>query len=809
MRFPSQRPRPSRTMRFEPLEGRCLLSALPALDVRLGDFVASGLQQEIARPLAAATDLTGLAQVRTEYGLTGAGQTVAIIDSGIAYDHAALGGGFGSGYHVVGGYDFAEGDTNPYDDGPAGGHGTHVAGILAGNSTYYAGVAPGVDVVSLRVFDDAGHGQFDWIEQALQWVHANRNAFAHPITTVNMSLGAAWNSSTLPGWAVLEDELAVLEADGIFVAVAAGNSFQSSSQPGLSYPAASTHVVPVASVDADGTLSYFSQRDPRVIAAPGRSILSTVPDYLGDMNGVADDYAQLSGTSMAAPYVAGASVLLREAYQFAGIANVSQQMLYQTMVNTADTISDPLTGRNYFRLNLDRAIDSIMPADDFGSTAATATNLGTIGDKRSVKGAIERLQDQDWFAFTAGTSGTISITVAPDGNLTPKWQLPNGIKTSIDASGRVLSFDVTAGQSYTFGLATAKGLGHYSLDFALKANAGSINWGTVQQGRFNGYQVTAAGAWFNLTAAADGILTIEALAARGSGSAQLQLYDASGRLVASSTATADGGRIDFTTTAGAAFRLRAVAVGGATSVDFRVTDLVAKVGNSLRVTGTEGNDNFVFHAGKNYVLSLNGVSYQFAAAAAASLLFDGRGGNDAAVFESEGNSSATLRPGSAEMTGAGFQAKATNVETLTVRSSGTANRAMLYDSAGDDALVAGPTYASLSGSGFANRVEGFQTVYAYATAGGKNTAQLYDSAGNDTLVLTAQDARLSGRGFYIRAAGFAEVYAYATAGGYDTGRFQTLAGSTAPAVSSSRSGVKSILDTAAVDRVLQLQGTWR
>jgi hypothetical protein len=795
-------------MRFEPLEGRCLLSALPALDARLGDFVASELRQQVARPLAVAADVTGLTQVRSEYGLTGAGQTVAVIDTGIAYDHAALGGGLGSSYHVVGGYDFAEGDANPYDDGPAGGHGTHVAGILAGSSAYYAGVAPGVDVVSLRVFDDAGHSQFDWIEQALRWVHTNRNAFAYPITTVNLSLGAAWNSSTLPGWAVLEDELAQLEADGIFIAVAAGNGFQSSGQTGLSYPAASAHVVPVASVDADGTLSYFSQRDPRVIAAPGRSISSTVPDYLGDRNGVADDYAQLSGTSMAAPYVAGASVLLREAYQYAGVANVSQQALYQKLVNTADTISDPITGRNYFRLNLDRAVDSVMPADDFGSTAATAATLGTITDKRSVKGAIERLQDQDWFTFTAGASGTVSIAVAPDGNLAPKWQLPSGVKTIVDASGRVLSFSVTAGQSYTFGLATSKGLGHYTLDVAIKANAGTTNWGTVQQGRFNGYQVTAAGAWFNLTAAADGILTIEALSSRGSGSTQLQLYDAGGRLVAASTATADGARIDFTATAGAAFRLRAVAVGGATNVDFRVTDLVAKVGNSLRVTGTEANDNLVFHAGKNYVLSINGVSYQFAKAAIASLLFDGRGGSDAAVFESDDNCSATLRPGSAEIVGSGYQAKATSVETLTVRSSGAANRAMLYDSAGNDALVAGPTYASLSGSSFANRVEGFQTVYAYATAG-KNTAQLYDSAGNDTLVLSVQDARLSGRGFYIRAAGFAEVSAYATAGGYDTGRFQTLAGSTAPAVSASRLGVKSILDTAAVDRALQLQGTWR
>ncbi len=83
--------------------------------------------------------LTGLDQARQQFGLTGIGQTVAIIDTGIAYDHIALGGGFGPNYRVVGGYDFAENDANPYDDAPAGFHGTGVAGVVGGTAT---GVAP-------------------------------------------------------------------------------------------------------------------------------------------------------------------------------------------------------------------------------------------------------------------------------------------------------------------------------------------------------------------------------------------------------------------------------------------------------------------------------------------------------------------------------------------------------------------------------------------------------------------------------------------------------------------------------------------
>ncbi|MEO8498969.1 MAG: S8 family serine peptidase, partial [Planctomycetota bacterium] len=111
-------------------------------------------------------DLTGVNYVFNNYGFSGQGQTVAIIDSGIAWDHVALGGGLGSEYRVVGGYDFAERDANPYDDGPSGFHGTHVAGIVASSDAAHRGVASSVDLVGLRVFDDNGAGYFNLVEEA-------------------------------------------------------------------------------------------------------------------------------------------------------------------------------------------------------------------------------------------------------------------------------------------------------------------------------------------------------------------------------------------------------------------------------------------------------------------------------------------------------------------------------------------------------------------------------------------------------------------------------------------------------------------
>ena len=149
-------------------------------------------------------------------------------------------------------WDSAENDSRPYDDAPAGFHGTHVAGIIGANDGVHYGVAPNVDLVALRVFNDAGKGELAWAENALKWVHDNRITFANPITTVNLSLGAAWNSSTVPSWGTLEEELGQLQRDGIVVVVSAGNAFQQYKAAGLSYPAASPFVIPVSSNDANG-----------------------------------------------------------------------------------------------------------------------------------------------------------------------------------------------------------------------------------------------------------------------------------------------------------------------------------------------------------------------------------------------------------------------------------------------------------------------------------------------------------------------------------------------------------------------------
>ncbi|CAN0426132.1 unnamed protein product, partial [Hapterophycus canaliculatus] len=192
------------------------------------------------------------ARIGAATGLNGYGQTIAVIDSGIAYDHYAFGdnsggGGFGPGYRVVGGWDFAENDADPYDDAPSGYHGSHVAGLVGGmadtiDGDTFRGVAPGADLVALRVFDDAGNGNLAWIESSLQWVYDNHDSFEFPITTVNLSLGTELTDANRDyAYGMLEDELQALFEKDILVFAAAGNGQQSLSPDAdeLMYPASS------------------------------------------------------------------------------------------------------------------------------------------------------------------------------------------------------------------------------------------------------------------------------------------------------------------------------------------------------------------------------------------------------------------------------------------------------------------------------------------------------------------------------------------------------------------------------------------
>jgi len=743
---------------------RIAFTAQPLAELQLDGFYESiaqpAFQGQFETQVTNGNAWTGLSQVRNNYGLTGAGQTVVVIDSGIAYDHVALGGGFGANYRVVGGWDFAENDANPYDDGAAGGHGTHVAGIIGSSSGVYPGVATGVDLVSLRVFNDQGAGYFSWVESALQWVHQNRNSFANPITTVNLSLGSTANDNTAPSWAMLEDEFALLKAEGIFISVAAGNAFTTYNQAGLSYPGSSNYVVPVASADDSGALSYFSQRNSRVLVAPGRSVMSTVPDYVGNLNGQTDDFARMSGTSMAAPYLAGASALIREAFAFGGNLSVSQDDIYSWMRNTADTIFDSITNQNYLRLNLNRAIDSLMPADDVGSTAASAQALGTMGQVGSFSGTIGRSDDRDYFRFTAAQTGRLTIDIDVTHYLQTSVELVGGGGVYDSANG-TFTFDVVAGQSYTVGLGTTAGVGHYTASVSL-VGINTVALGTIDAARLAGQNINQNNNYFSFTAARDRFLTVDASFLSTAGNIDLRLYGSNGALLGTSQGVGNSERIDVFARAGETFYLEVL--GSNANVDLRVTNLVAQNDGTVYVFGASTNDVIEFSAGTTHQVVVNGVSYNFNSANFRRFDFQGGAGVDTVVLRgTSGSDSAELRFGGGELSGTGYNARANGFEFVTIDGRGGWDRAVGYDTAGNDTVISTPGDTRIYGQGYENRAFNFEQLQIIAT-GGTDVALLYDSAGDDTFISSPEASRLYGIGFEVVVRNFDAVRGIASTG---------------------------------------------
>ncbi|MGH3241145.1 MAG: S8 family serine peptidase [Spirillospora sp.] len=184
----------------------------------------------------------------------GTGVTVAVIDTGIDYTNPSLGGAFGPGHRVVAGRDLVNGDADPADDN---GHGTHVAGIVAGSGTV-TGVAPEATLTAYKVLDWRGGGYESDIVAGLQEAVDPANPYRADV--VNMSLGGSGDGTDLLGRA----STAAAEA-GVVVVAAAGNSG----------PAAETVGTPAA---AEGVLAVGASASG--LRLPAASLVAPVKDKL-------------------------------------------------------------------------------------------------------------------------------------------------------------------------------------------------------------------------------------------------------------------------------------------------------------------------------------------------------------------------------------------------------------------------------------------------------------------------------------------------------------------------------------------------
>jgi subtilisin len=232
---------------------------------------------------------------RVGYG-NGIGKRAWIIDTGIDFDHPDL------TVDATRSKSFIKDVSSAEDEN---GHGTHVAGIIgAKNNTFgVLGVASGASLISLRVLDKDGEGLLSYIIQALAYVNSN----ASPGDVVNMSVGNDEGISS-----TLDQQVRTTAAKGIFIAIAAGNDKELANKysPGRTN---AENVYTVSAIDSLDNFASFSNYGNDVVdyAAPGVRILSTFT------NG---RYAYMSGTSMAAPHVAGLLLLRGKGITSSGTA---------------------------------------------------------------------------------------------------------------------------------------------------------------------------------------------------------------------------------------------------------------------------------------------------------------------------------------------------------------------------------------------------------------------------------------------------------------------------------------------------------
>jgi subtilisin family serine protease len=253
---------------------------------------------------------------------------VAVLDTGVETEHRELEGVLLPGYDFVDileGADRFIGDHTGADDDASDlvGHGTHVAGIVAGQGqSMPVGVAPACRVLPVRALaamrrgdERFGAGLVDNINTAVKW------AVDQGADIINMSLGVRREGGGLPHAEVVD----YARRTGVSIIAASGNDGQRE----LYYPGALPHVIAVGAADDEGAVAPFSTYNDRVsLVAPGVDIYSSYLD---------NRYAFASGTSQAAPFVAGAAALLKSFARERG-HRLTDGQLKHVLKTTADRI---------------------------------------------------------------------------------------------------------------------------------------------------------------------------------------------------------------------------------------------------------------------------------------------------------------------------------------------------------------------------------------------------------------------------------------------------------------------------------------
>ena len=276
-------------------------------------------------------------------GPLGKGVTVALIDTGADADHEALSG------KIVAFQDFVNNQTEPYDDN---GHGTHCASLIAGDQGM--GVAPGAELVVIKVMDRDGACYLSDALKALDWCLENKDRYG--IKIISFSVGGEGPSD---GATLLDEACDRMVEEGLIMCVAAGNSGPDPST--IVMPGGAERVITVGAIDRSGLIFDQSSRGPTLTGEIKPDLVTLGVDVSSALAGSENGQSSVSGTSMAVPQVSGASALLLEMDPDLEPADVKRLLL-----KTADELGpegkDNLYG--YGALNLTQALRSINAPEE-------------------------------------------------------------------------------------------------------------------------------------------------------------------------------------------------------------------------------------------------------------------------------------------------------------------------------------------------------------------------------------------------------------------------------------------------------------
>ncbi|MEZ0447688.1 S8 family serine peptidase [Cellulomonas sp. ICMP 17802] len=353
---------------------------------------------------------------------TGSGVTVAVLDTGVSATHEDLVGA------VLPGRDLVSDDLDASDPE---GHGTLVAGIIAAhaNTKGSVGAAYGASILPVRVLDSNGEGTDSTIAAGIAW------AVAHGAKVLNLSLAGPDESP------LLLDAIQSAVAAGAVVVAAAGNDGTDAPQYPAAYAPQVAGLLAVSATDDDGALTSFSTWGDWIsLAAPGFQIVG--PSHAGG-------YVYASGTSLAAPFVAGVAALVRS--KAGGLTPAAvEERLERTARDAGPRGMDP-----YYGFGVVDAAAAVTEGDSFRAAAAvpldrapgdggaddTPSGAGTIESWRTSSGTISPEGDVDWYrvAVLSQTWAEVRVDVLE----------PQGDPTALDAaievrdeSGQILARSV-------------------------------------------------------------------------------------------------------------------------------------------------------------------------------------------------------------------------------------------------------------------------------------------------------------------------------------------------------------------------------